>query len=135
MSSRCWRTKKGLKQTTRVGPGPALGAVLGAAYDIRELKMEPGDMLSAYTDGLTDTANPQGEFFDKAELIPQLGPGKIPASPVGAFPAAGGGACGRGKTVRRHHHAGCTAQARMDFSKIGGGRLLLRSHEEKTGFP
>jgi len=67
--------QKGVKQTLEL-TGPALGAVLDAAYDIRELKMEPGDMLFAYTDGLTDTANPQGEFFDKSRLIPQLGGAK-----------------------------------------------------------
>lgn len=67
--------QKGVKQTLEL-TGPALGAVLDAAYDIREVKMEPGDMLFAYTDGLTDTANPQGEFFDKSRLIPQLGGAK-----------------------------------------------------------
>lgn len=64
--------QNGVKHTLEL-TGPALGAVLDAGYDIREVKMEPGDLLFAYTDGLVDTANPEGDFFDKARLIPQLG--------------------------------------------------------------
>ncbi|NTW09383.1 MAG: SpoIIE family protein phosphatase, partial [Anaerolineaceae bacterium] len=52
--------------------GPALGAVLDAVYVIREVRMESGDLLFAYTDGLTDTVNPSGEYFDIREIVPCL---------------------------------------------------------------
>ena len=34
--------------------GPALGIVPGAEYKIRQVRLEPGDTLFAYTDGVTD---------------------------------------------------------------------------------
>jgi serine phosphatase RsbU (regulator of sigma subunit) len=61
----------GIKETLKV-TGPAVGLAPGMSYTIGEVVIEPGDMLFAYTDGLTDTINPDGEFFDKKELIPLL---------------------------------------------------------------
>ena len=34
--------------------------------------IEKGESLFSYTDGLTDTTNPAGEFFSEKELIPAL---------------------------------------------------------------
>ena len=50
--------------------GPAVGAASRADYGIMEVVIEPGDTLFAYTDGLTDTANPAGEYYDEKGLIP-----------------------------------------------------------------
>jgi serine phosphatase RsbU (regulator of sigma subunit) len=52
--------------------GPAVGVSAGAEYAIGEAAFEPGDTLFAHTDGLTDTANPTGEFFNEKDLIPFL---------------------------------------------------------------
>ena len=50
--------------------GPAVGAASRADYGIMQVVMEQGDTLFAYTDGLTDTANPAGEYYDEKGLIP-----------------------------------------------------------------
>jgi serine phosphatase RsbU (regulator of sigma subunit)/uncharacterized protein YigA (DUF484 family) len=63
--------KNGVKQTLEL-TGPAVGAVHGVNYSIREVEMDRGDLLFAYTDGLTDTENPAGEFFSEKRLIPFL---------------------------------------------------------------
>ncbi len=63
--------KNGVKKILTL-TGPAVGVVLDADYAIREIKMEKGDLLFAYTDGLVDTENPAGEFFSEKELIPVL---------------------------------------------------------------
>ena len=57
---------KGYLQRT----GPAVGVRLDADYQIKEVHFEPGDTLFAYTDGLTDTANPAGDYFSVRQAIP-----------------------------------------------------------------
>jgi serine phosphatase RsbU (regulator of sigma subunit) len=52
--------------------GPAVGAVFAADYAIKEVVIEQGDTFFAYTDGLTDTANPSGEYYSVEGLIPLL---------------------------------------------------------------
>jgi sigma-B regulation protein RsbU (phosphoserine phosphatase) len=59
----------GVKETLIV-TGPAVGLVSGADYAIGEVVFKQGDTLFAYTDGLTDTINPSGEYFSEQELIP-----------------------------------------------------------------
>lgn len=44
-------------------PSPLLGAMPMMAYDDRALKVEPGDTLFIYTDGLTDRRTASGEFY------------------------------------------------------------------------
>jgi phosphoserine phosphatase RsbU/P len=63
--------KHGVKHTLRL-TGPALGAVLDAVYSIKEVEMDHGDVLFAYTDGLTETENPAGNVFSIGKLIPYL---------------------------------------------------------------
>ena len=60
--------------------GPAVGAAPDTDYAIREVVIEKGDTLFAYTDGLTDTANPAGEYFSERELIPLFAGDKILSS-------------------------------------------------------
>lgn len=52
--------------------GPAVGLASGTTYTVSEAMVEPGEIFFAYTDGLTDTANPDGEYFDKNELLRQF---------------------------------------------------------------
>lgn len=52
--------------------GPALGAKPDAKFDIRAVEMDHGDLLFAYTDGLTDIENPEGEIFSIRKMIPSL---------------------------------------------------------------
>ncbi len=49
--------------------GPAVGAILDVNYEIRETRLEHGDVLLAFTDGLTDTVNHAGEYFDEKGLV------------------------------------------------------------------
>ena len=44
-------------------PSPLLGAMPEMAYVEKALKVEPGDSLFVYTDGLTDRRNAAGEFY------------------------------------------------------------------------
>jgi len=53
--------------------GTALGAAPDVDYAIREVVIEQGDTFFAYTDGITDTTNPAGEYFSEKELIPLFG--------------------------------------------------------------
>jgi serine phosphatase RsbU (regulator of sigma subunit) len=50
--------------------GPAVGLAVGTKYSVGEVRVEPGEMLFAHTDGLTDTVNPAGEYFELEELVP-----------------------------------------------------------------
>ncbi len=48
-----WLTKTGM----------ALGVLPDTPYDQREVHLDPGDFMIAYTDGVVDAQNPQGEPF------------------------------------------------------------------------
>lgn len=43
--------------------GPVLGVIPGVAYTATEKTLEPGDLILLYTDGVTETVNPDGEEF------------------------------------------------------------------------
>ena len=64
-------TGEGVKQALAL-TGPALGAVLDAKYIVGEVELASGDLLFAYTDGLTETENSAGEMFSAAKLIALL---------------------------------------------------------------
>ena len=49
--------------------GPVLGAAPGCAYRRGTVRLDPGDLLLLFTDGLTDETNADGEFFDLDRLI------------------------------------------------------------------
>jgi sigma-B regulation protein RsbU (phosphoserine phosphatase) len=57
-----------------------VGLETGADYIAHEIKFERGDILFAYTDGLTDTINPEGEYFSREEIIPRFSGGEKLAS-------------------------------------------------------
>lgn len=52
--------------------GPVVGIFPELDYEIRETKLEPGDTLFLYTDGVTDVRNAAGEFFGESRLLSLL---------------------------------------------------------------
>jgi serine phosphatase RsbU (regulator of sigma subunit) len=48
--------------------GPMLGALQQATYRSGSVYLDPGDMLLAYSDGLTECRNPQDEEFETGRL-------------------------------------------------------------------
>ncbi len=54
---------------TRLNPtGPALGIMSGAEWSIRTARLNPGSMLLAYTDGITEARDNSGRFYGDARL-------------------------------------------------------------------
>ena len=62
---------RGMKRVLK-STGSAVGAVLDAVYAVEEVNLKSGDLLFAYTDGLTDTENPAGSVLGITELLPAL---------------------------------------------------------------
>jgi serine phosphatase RsbU (regulator of sigma subunit) len=58
---------EGIVKTSLARTGPALGVYPDIEYTVNKALIEPGDVLFAYTDGLTDTTNPSGEPFKLQE--------------------------------------------------------------------
>jgi serine phosphatase RsbU (regulator of sigma subunit) len=52
--------------------GTPVGAVSDMEFAIREMILAPGDLLFAFTDGMTDTTNPAGDNFGENQLLPLL---------------------------------------------------------------
>lgn len=48
--------------------GPALGMVTDAVYSVRMLRLQPGDVLLVYTDGVVETRSPGGQHFGTDRL-------------------------------------------------------------------
>src|SRR4029077_878609 len=48
--------------------GPMLGALQGATYDTGSVRLNPGDMLLAYSDGVTECRNSKDEEFEIGRL-------------------------------------------------------------------
>lgn len=48
--------------------GPMLGALQEAAYDTGSVRLNPGDMLLAYSDGVTECRNSEDEEFEMGRL-------------------------------------------------------------------
>jgi sigma-B regulation protein RsbU (phosphoserine phosphatase) len=53
-------------------PEPAAGLIHDFQYSRQETAFDPGDCLLAYTDGILEAANPEGEIFGEERLIAQL---------------------------------------------------------------
>jgi serine phosphatase RsbU (regulator of sigma subunit) len=45
--------------------GFPLGLLDGATYETKTMRLQPGDKIVMFSDGLSEAENPQGEFFDK----------------------------------------------------------------------
>jgi len=48
--------------------GPAVGLFKEVEFKVDKIDLEPGDILVAFTDGVTDAQNPKGEFFTRKRL-------------------------------------------------------------------
>lgn len=49
--------------------GPAVGALANTRFAILETQMQAGDTFFAFTDGVPDCQNPNGEFFGREQLL------------------------------------------------------------------
>ncbi|TAK11699.1 MAG: PAS domain S-box protein [Anaerolineae bacterium] len=57
-----------LKQ--RLNPtGPAVGLMPDLPFEVQQVSLEPGDVLLAFTDGVTDARNLSGEFFTEERVL------------------------------------------------------------------
>ncbi|MBW2488002.1 MAG: SpoIIE family protein phosphatase [Deltaproteobacteria bacterium] len=54
--------------------GPAIGIVPGIAFEARQSKIEPGDILIGYTDGVTEALSPGQKMYSKERFLAQLEP-------------------------------------------------------------
>jgi sigma-B regulation protein RsbU (phosphoserine phosphatase) len=52
--------------------GPAVGMMPDMDFDIQQIKLEPGDTLFAFSDGVTDARSPDKKFFTEKQLLPLL---------------------------------------------------------------
>ncbi len=52
--------------------GPAVGMMANMEYEIQQVQLDHGDVLLAYTDGVTEARDPQGKFFTERGLIELL---------------------------------------------------------------
>lgn len=52
--------------------GLILGIKRNVAFEEKQVQLEPGDVLLLYTDGITEAANPDGEFFGETRLCSLL---------------------------------------------------------------
>ena len=59
---------------------PAIGLFPNMRYQIQEAVLEPGDTLLAFTDGVTEAKNSQGELFTEERLLSLLGGSDVTAS-------------------------------------------------------
>jgi serine phosphatase RsbU (regulator of sigma subunit) len=54
----------------RLNPsGPAVGIQLDATFQIRETRLEPGEILLGYTDGIVEATSEHGNFFAFEQLL------------------------------------------------------------------
>lgn len=52
--------------------GPAVGMLPGVEFNVQTAVIEPGDMLFAYTDGVTEARSPAREFFTEKRVLALL---------------------------------------------------------------
>jgi serine phosphatase RsbU (regulator of sigma subunit) len=57
--------------------GPVLGVIPGAQFQARELTLQPGDLLLAFSDGIPDAVNARGEAFGNARVRDVLRDGPL----------------------------------------------------------
>lgn len=62
-------------QTFLKPTGPAVGMLPGVTFKMGHAQLDPGDLLFAYTDGVTDARSPAGAFFTEKRLFDLVGHG------------------------------------------------------------
>ena len=60
---------KGAAEVVRLPAGKAIGVLPGAQYASRRFRLEPGDTLFLYTDGVTEAVNSRQQCFSKERLL------------------------------------------------------------------
>lgn len=70
------RARSGRVEPLTEGGGPPLGLFDAAAYPAGRARLEPGDMLVLYTDGLTEAMDPAHEMFGEERLCALLEAGR-----------------------------------------------------------
>jgi sigma-B regulation protein RsbU (phosphoserine phosphatase) len=63
----------GIKETLGAA-GPAIGIVPGITYEVRQSRIEPGDILIGYTDGVTEALSPGQRMYSKQRFMALLEP-------------------------------------------------------------
>ncbi|MBL8089884.1 MAG: SpoIIE family protein phosphatase [Anaerolineales bacterium] len=61
--------KDGNVHTELTRTGSAIGAISGAKFSVKEINLSDDDLLIAFTDGIPDTLNSNGEFFGKEKMF------------------------------------------------------------------
>jgi len=58
----------GIKQSLEP-TGPAVGMLVDMKFEIRQVQIDPGDILIGYTDGVIEALAPNGDFFTRQRLL------------------------------------------------------------------
>ena len=62
----------GVLKTRLMPTGPAVGIFPDSSFDIEQVKLEPGDLLIGYSDGVPDAQNPDGKRFTEEHFLSLL---------------------------------------------------------------
>jgi len=60
-------------KTSLPSAGPVIGMMSGAKFKVQFTRLEPGDILIGYTDGVTEALSPENELFTKERFLKLLG--------------------------------------------------------------
>ena len=60
--------------------GPAIGAIEDAKFKVKETQLNNGDLFVAFTDGIPDSLNAQGEFYGRNRMIEIIKLGHLDAA-------------------------------------------------------
>jgi len=71
--------KDGKAHTGLTRTGPAIGVISQAKYIVKEITLANDDLILAFTDGIPDTQNINGDFFGNDRLHALLTPSSTPA--------------------------------------------------------
>ena len=64
--------REGRVELLEAGRSPALGIDEGGQYEVFDVKLDPGDILFMYTDGVTEAMNGKEELFSEERLRAEL---------------------------------------------------------------
>jgi two-component system response regulator len=71
--------KDGKAHASLTRTGPAVGVISQAKFVVKEITLANDDLLVAFTDGIPDTQNINGDFFGNERLLALLTPNPTPA--------------------------------------------------------
>ena len=71
--------KDGKAHTRLIRTGPAIGVISQAKFIVKEITLANDDLILAFTDGIPDTQNINGDFFGNDRLHALLTPNSTPA--------------------------------------------------------